>query len=217
MSSDRPTYPCPLCSMHAASYLQATDGRAYHWCDHCDLCFVQPKDRPLPEQELAHYQQHENDPFDERYRAFLAPLACEIGRRHPPGARGLDFGAGPGPALAFLLRERGFEVELYDPYFWPDCAFALRPYDFIVASEVVEHLFDPRQELERLRLLLRDGGTLAVMTSLSPSRGELAGWYYRLDPTHVTFYSRRTFEWIQQTLGFTELEFVSERIVALRK
>jgi hypothetical protein len=217
MSLESPTSLCPLCGTQTELFLQEQGGRAYHWCDDCDLCFVHPEDRPRPERELAHYRQHENDPLDPHYRAFVAPLAREVEQRHPRGARGLDFGAGPGPALARMLQERGYTVELYDPYFWPDCAFAGQPYDFIVASEVVEHLFHPRDELARLRDRLRDGGTLALMTCLSPPRSQLAAWYYRLDPTHVAFYSRRTFEWIRRELGFAAVDFVSERIVALRR
>jgi hypothetical protein len=33
-------------------------------------------------------------------------------------AKGLDFGAGPGPVIATILREQHYKVDLYDPYYW---------------------------------------------------------------------------------------------------
>ena len=59
---------------------------------------------------------------DAGYRRFLSKLADPLMARLAPGARGLDYGCGPGPALAAMLREAGHEVALYDPFFAPDPA-----------------------------------------------------------------------------------------------
>jgi len=45
---------------------------------------------------------------DPRYRRFLARLAEPLIAHLPKGARGLDFGCGPGPTLSLMLREAGF-------------------------------------------------------------------------------------------------------------
>ena len=49
---------------------------------------------------------------------------------------GLDFGAGPGPALAAMMSEDGFDVAIYDPFFQPDAEALQRKYDFITCTAV---------------------------------------------------------------------------------
>ena len=46
-------------------------------------------------------------------------------------------------------------MSLYDPFFFPDRTRLSRRYDFITATEVVEHLHRPGEELERLWAMLR--------------------------------------------------------------
>jgi len=119
-----------------------------------------------------------------------------------PGAKGLDYGCGPGPTLSILMQERGFSCIDYDPFFKPDMDDTLHPkgggYDYIVSSEVFEHFHDPRAELKRLDSLLVEGGVLGVMTNRVKGEvndKEFGNWYYRLDPTHVIFWARESFEY----------------------
>ncbi|MEI4850515.1 class I SAM-dependent methyltransferase, partial [Klebsiella pneumoniae] len=81
-----------------------------------------------------------------------------------PGARGLDFGCGPGPALATMLREAGMDMALFDPFFYPQASVLERQYDFITCTEVVEHLHRPAEVFRQLDRLLAPGGWLGVMT-----------------------------------------------------
>ena len=85
-------------------------------------------------------------------RSMSRLLAAQVSvtERLPSGAKGLDFGSGPGPALACMLRESGYEVALYDSFYEPDEAVLNDRYDFICATEVVEHLSRPGWELHRL-------------------------------------------------------------------
>ena len=62
-------------------------------------------------------------------------------------------------------------------------------YDFICATEVVEHLHRPGQDLERLWSLLRPGGWMGIMTKLVRDRASFDTWHYKNDPTHVCFFS----------------------------
>jgi 2-polyprenyl-3-methyl-5-hydroxy-6-metoxy-1,4-benzoquinol methylase len=106
--------------------------------------FVPPRWYLTTEAELAQYNLHQNDVGDAGYRQFLSRLALPLIARLAPGAHGLDFGCGPGPALAHMLRESGFEVALYDIFFYPDAgALEAKSYAFICATEVVEHLHHP--------------------------------------------------------------------------
>ena len=109
--------------------------------------------------EHAFYRTHENDPDDPGYRRFLARLATPLLDRLPARSRGLDYGCGPGPALAAMLREAGHAVALYDALFFPDPSVFGARYDFIACSETVEHFHDPAGQFDRLGALLSPGGS----------------------------------------------------------
>ena len=119
-----------------------------------------------------------------------------------PGASGLDFGSGPGPALSTLMREQGYTMTDYDPFYTPDSAALTKRYDFITATEVFEHLCDPTETLDQLHKLLRPGGILAVMTEMVTDPQRFPDWWYHTDPTHVCFYSQATMRWIAESYGW---------------
>jgi 2-polyprenyl-3-methyl-5-hydroxy-6-metoxy-1,4-benzoquinol methylase len=166
--------------------------------------------------ELAHYQQHQNDPDDSRYRAFLSKLADPLLAKLSPGMSGLDYGCGPGPALAAMLTEAGLEMSLYDPLFHHDSNALQQRYDVVTLSEVAEHFFDPALEFEKLDRLLRPGGWLGVMTCFQTEDDRFADWHYRRDPTHVVFYRARTFEVIAEQRGWS-LEIPRKDVVLMQK
>lgn len=187
----------------------------YYHCALCDLRFLEPSMRLSPIDEKARYLSHNNDIHDPRYRNFVRPLFEAIRARAPLAAKGLDFGAGTGPVLAEMLKESGFDVALYDPYFWPDPLAFTRKYDFIFACEVIEHLYSPRTEIQRIRDSLKPGGFFALMTSLVTDKIDFKTWHYRRDPTHIAFYSAATFDAIQRGFGFKSVETSDDRIVVL--
>jgi SAM-dependent methyltransferase len=187
---------CPLCHGTDTPLFHEDDRRPYHRCGHCRLVFVPPEHFLPRSQERAHYDLHENDPADERYRAFLDRLCAPLLERLAPGSVGLDFGSGPGPTLSVMLEEAGHRVDLFDPAYADHPQVFDRQYDFITASEVVEHLHDPAGQLQRLWDCLRPGGVLAVMTGMVRDQSAFADWHYVRDPTHVCFYSSETFAWL---------------------
>lgn len=186
---------CPLCQFEGAVTFSRDQRREYYRCRQCLLVFVPPRYRLDPIAEKAEYDLHNNDPADAGYRRFLSRLAEPLLERLTPGSKGLDFGSGPGPTLAPMLRDAGHQVCVYDPFYAPDRATLSDRYQFITATEVVEHLFQPGFELDRLWQLLLPGGTLAVMTKLVLDAQAFSQWHYKNDPTHVSFFSRETWAW----------------------
>jgi 2-polyprenyl-3-methyl-5-hydroxy-6-metoxy-1,4-benzoquinol methylase len=89
-------------------------------------------------------------------------------------------------------------------------------YDFITASEVVEHLHHPRFELERLWSALRPRGILGIMTKRVRDQHAFANWHYKNDPTHVIFFSEATFVWLSRYWS-AELQVVGPDVVLFRK
>ena len=170
--------------------------RDYRYCFRCAFVFVPPEYHLSRSEEHAYYDLHENHVDDPGYRQFLdrvfAPLQDLIAAR----STGLDFGCGDGPALASMFAEAGHVVALYDPYYAPDPSVFCRQFDFIVLSEVAEHLSAPGMELDRLWRCLAPGGWLGIMTKRVRDRDAFRTWHYIADPTHIGFFSDTSFRWL---------------------
>lgn len=143
---------------------------------------------------------------------MLTPLCAQLAA----GAVGLDYGCGPGPAASAMMAERGFPTVDYDPYFFPDVAVLARKYDFIVCTEVVEHLRRPADDVARLDGLLKPGAVLGAMTGVLEDDASFADWWYRRDFTHICFYRPETLEWIARRFGW-ELSRPSRDAALFRK
>lgn len=165
----------------------------YWRCQHCQATFVDPLQLPSRDTEHAQYRLHRNEVNDGGYRKFLTRLASPLLQRLPGGSAGLDYGCGPGPALAAMLTEAGHRMAVYDPLFFDDLRVLDDRYDFITCTEVVEHFHHPFDEFAKLDELLKPGGWLAVMTMFQTDDAAFAHWHYRRDPTHVVFYREATF------------------------
>ena len=194
---------CPVCHSDATRHLLEADAKTYRACTLCQARFLEQAFHPDRDTERAHYALHENDPGDPRYRAFLSKLSGPLLEKLPPGARGLDYGCGPGPALAAMLREHGHAVALYDPVFAPDAAPLETTYDLVVCTETAEHFHDPFEEFSRLDRLLRPGGWLGLMTCFQTDDARFRDWHYRKDPTHVVFYRESTLRYVANRFGWS--------------
>lgn len=130
--------------------------------------------------------------------------------------RALDFGCGPGPVLQVLLEKLGYATDIYDPYFYPAQGFLKKRYDLITCTEVLEHLKNPFASIRILEVLLEKGGILAVTTLFHTSAENFKSWWYRKEPTHITFYSQKTFRWLAERLNLS-LEFTDDKSICVLK
>ena len=216
------TKSCPLCdSKSLEAFFERMDKhlgkRAYLKCNNCRLIFLEPRQRFSPQDEKARYDEHRNDPQDPGYLQFLSKLADPLLERLKPGAQGLDYGCGPGPALGVLLKEGAHSLECYDPFYFNKTQLLEKKFDFVTCTEVIEHFYEPRQEFMKLdRLLKGPGSILALMTEILLDEGGFSGWWYPKDPTHVCFYQEATFQWISTQMGWI-LEFPCKNVVIYSK
>jgi len=208
-------HTCPLCRGQNTSAFCTAQQRHYWRCGDCALRFLQADQLPTPNEELNHYQLHNNDPNDNGYRNFLQRLAEPLLQRLPANSHGLDYGCGPGPALAQLLREAGHDVKLYDPLFARDEFVLQQRYDFITCTEAVEHFHHPAATFERLTGMLKQASWLAVMTSLQHDDERFADWHYRRDPTHVCFYRLETMQWLAKRFNLS-MELPRRNVILLQ-
>lgn len=215
--TERRTGPdCPVCLTQGSGWFAAPRGCTYWRCLHCEATFMDPSARPAPSVEEAEYRLHINAVDDPGYRRFLARLAEPLLARLLPGSAGLDFGCGPGPALAAMLREAGHAVALYDPLFFDDPRVLSQSYDFVCCSEVAEHFHRPAEAFDRLDRLMRPGAWLGVMTGFLDDGVDFERWHYRRDPTHVVFYREQTFRVLAQRHGWW-CEFPANNVALMRK
>lgn len=194
--------PCPLCGGTPRAFL-SDGGRDYRRCGTCLLTFLPSAQHLDAAAERARYEQHNNSSSDPEYRGFLDRLLKPLSAALKPGARGLDYGCGPGPTASVMMRERGFPTVDYDPYFFDDGAALTKKYEFIICTEVLEHLRRPKDDLTRLDGLLSAGGVFGVMTGVLEDDAAFAGWWYRRDFTHIAFYRPETLAWIAGRFGWT--------------
>lgn len=205
---------CPLCGETNNTIFCEDKNRAYYRCSQCHLITADPNSWPSPQVEQEIYSKHNNDPNDLGYRRFLSRVFNPLEKRLPFRAHGLDFGSGPGPTLSLMFSEAGFSMEIYDLYYANNPEVLTGSYDFITSTEVFEHLYHPKEELERLLNLLKPGGVLGVMTKLAGDLAAFSNWHYKLDPTHVSFYSAQTFEWIARKYSL-QLELIGSDVILL--
>lgn len=216
--SDGPsnTHRCTVCMAPRLDLLDTIGGVPYWRCHQCQCTLMDPSAWLAEDAERDVYDLHDNNPEDPGYRRFLGKLATPLMERLPRGATGLDFGCGPGPALAAILGDNGMRMSLYDPFFHPDEDALSRHYDFITCTEVVEHLHQPFRIFALLDRLLSPGGLLGVMTCFQTDDSRFANWHYRRDPTHVVFYREATMDWIANRFGWS-LEVPAKDVAIFRK
>ena len=177
------------------------------------------KDRQLflsAKEEKERYLTHNNDVNDKNYQAFTSLITNEILTQFTPNHLGLDYGCGTGPVISSQLRKQDYNVNLYDPFFYPNKAYKNYTYDYIFSCEVFEHFYQPKKEISHLLSLLKPKGKLLIMTHLYHEQIDFSNWYYRNDPTHVFIYTKETMQFIAKEFQL-KIEQVSERLTVFSK
>jgi len=206
MQNDANSVPtCRLCRGRSELFFEMPD-KKYYRCGGCSAIFLDPRRHLSKEDEKRRYEEHNNNVEDPGYQKFVEPLVLKIQENFGKEHQGLDFGAGPGPVVAKLLRGKGYSIELYDPFFWNEPQLLEKKYDFIVCCEVIEHFYFPEKEFRLLRSLLKSGGMLFCQTDLYSEKTDFKSWYYRNDSTHVFFYHQNTLAWIKTLFDFEFME-----------
>jgi len=206
---------CPICQSSATHFLQ-DKRRTYLKCPNCQLIFVPKENHVSVEIEKKRYDKHINTKKNKGYIAQFKNLIEQISMDHPKGAKGLDFGSGPSPVLAKLLTDKGFNMSIYDLFYTDTPEIFKDQYDFISATEVIEHLANPVTEMKRLWDCIKPGGKLYILTQRYPVKKEFLQWYYKNDPTHISYFQKETFKELAAILS-AELEMKDKTLVILTK
>lgn len=207
---------CPLCGCKTCGLFSQDATRKYLRCSHCELVFVPQRYWLNAVNEKAIYDLHQNSPLDEGYRHFLSRLTSPLLNKLNSRQKGLDFGCGPGPTLSYILEEKGHQVDLYDPFYYDDPSLFMKSYDFICATEVVEHLHNPSATFTSLFQILKQNGWLGIMTKMVIDKQAFQTWHYIRDLTHVCFYNRSSFEYIAKRFN-AKVSFFGNDVILFNK
>lgn len=209
---------CRLCGRARARRF-FVESLEYGDCPECGYLGLARRHFPSRADEAARYRLHRNAPREPGYRSYLLHFVeTALESRLEAGARILDFGSGPEPALSLLLRERGYKAQAYDRYFAHSRAWRRASWDAIVLHEVAEHLRSPREELGYLAARLEPGGILALRTRFAPEEERrFASWWYRRDSTHLGFFRPRSLEFASASLGLEPVLLEEPDIAVFRR
>ena len=207
---------CTVCKNNKINFLLNIEGLDYWRCALCKATMLDPIQFISSNKEKKHYLKHNNEINDSRYRTFLYNLIEPLKDKISIYDIGLDYGCGYAPALADILKKDGFNVDLYDLFFFKNENIFFRKFNFITCSEVVEHFFKPYEEFNKIDNLLATNSWLAIMTSFMTEDYLFEDWHYRRDPTHVVFYKKITFKIIANQRDW-KINFPSKNIVLFNK
>ncbi|MDQ3395356.1 MAG: class I SAM-dependent methyltransferase, partial [Bacteroidota bacterium] len=167
------------------------------------------------ETETSRYGHHHNGIDQPGYITFLNRAIEPTLPLLNTAMKGLDYGCGPSPTLSKILLQKGFTCFDFDPLFRFE--HPLKSYDFIFATECIEHFFNPSADIRKIVSLLKPNGTLTIMTERWETLDQFKTWYYKNDPTHVSFFHTITFAYISNILGLEKLYQDNNRVIIFKK
>lgn len=202
---------------------QSLPGGGLYRCAHCRLKFRFPTETPEIYRKLYDNAVTENWAIDGD-RPDWDLIVKKIGALKPNAGRILDFGCYTGGLLSRLdSRYERFGIEinnsaantaarLSNARIWPDLENipANLRFDVIVLSDVIEHVHNPSELIDRLAHFLTGDGAIIITTgdaenSLWNIFG--ANWWYCFYPEHITFISKA---WVENALlprGWSSLSY----------
>lgn len=172
----------------------------YHRCQSCGFIYEDVKHHVNSLEEKEEYDRHNNSIEDEGYVNMFKRF-IEAFEPYVTGKDLLEYGSGPEPVFSEVLRRQGYHVTSYDPFYLPDETYKEKKYDLITSTEVFEHFVEPTIEVEKLVDLLKVGGLLCVMTQFPKDDEHFKKWWYRRDPTHISFFTIESFNCLCERFG----------------
>ncbi len=208
---------CKICGSLVDKFEDKELKKFYYHCLECQLIFLDSGFQVSSESEKKQYDQHNNTLENEGYvKMFNDFLDFTLNGTSIKSV--LDFGSGPSAVLVELLKRRALHVEHYDKFYQPKKVYENRQYDLITSTEVFEHLAEPKEVLKLLSKHLNKNGIISIMTLFHTNKKDaFLKWWYRRDPTHITFFTPKSIEVMAKDCGLKLLRDDGKRVIVLQK
>jgi Methyltransferase domain len=217
---------CPICCNSQHPYFQETVLRKYR-IDYfyCDLCGLLQTEEPYWLDEAYQNAVSSADTGLIQRNIMLSKLlSCVLFFLCDRQGKYLDIGGGYG-VLTRLLRDTGFDAYWSDPYCENlfaqgfEASTVSAPFHAVTAFEVLEHIHQP---LEFLQTSMKAAGTSTIIFSTelfanSPPKPDSWDYYAFNTGQHISFYQRKTLEYLAQTLSLSLLSYHDFHILTDQK
>jgi hypothetical protein len=208
---------CKICNEIASSFEDKELGKIFYYCSKCEYIFLDKKFYKSASDEKKQYDQHNNSLKNQGYVKMFEDFldfSCE----NEKIKSALDFGSGPTPVFAELLKKRALQVDYYDKFYQPKKIYENKSYDLITSTEVFEHLEHPKEILKLLTNHLKKRGKIAIMTLFHTNKqDDFLKWWYRRDPTHIGFFRPKTFEFLAKETNLRVSKCDDKRVIVLQE
>ena len=207
---------CHICNKQTESFCHEKTSIIYYRCKLCEYICKSSEYYQNLERQKERYDLHQNIEGNSGYRAYFQRFLDFTLNVISPVNSALDFGCGRTSLLAKMFEENDISCDYYDPIYYP--TLLKKHYNLIVSIEVFEHLNNPKKTFETLISMLSKGGYLAIQTEFHPNNEEaFKVWYYHQDPTHIVFFTKKSFEVLAKMYDCEVLASNEKNIVILRK
>lgn len=206
---------CPLCKQNEVTSFKGVDQILFWKCAECYLIYKDSVYHLPLHEEHDRYLKHNNTLDCPGYIDFLNQALKPALPFLDSEMQGLDFGSGHNPVLAELLNKSGFSCNYFDPFFFPELPD--ERLDFIFSTETFEHFVNPYKDIKLITSLLVPDGLLTVMTHRWNEHTDLSTWWYMREHTHVSFFHKKTFDYICDEFGYNQEYDDGEKVIILRK
>jgi len=184
---------CLICDKECERFEDTRWRIEYYECYSCGFVMKSTKNFSSFSEQKQRYDLHNNNQESEGYRAYFERFVNFLLPHINQPQNALDFGCGASSLLAQILTHNQISTDFYDPIYHPKEVYKDKKYDLIVSVEVFEHLHTPKEIFKMLVDHLNPKGYLAIQTAFyAEDRERFLNWHYRLDPTHVLFFSLKS-------------------------
>ena len=223
-----PFRPCPYCDARSVTPIVRwafpgwTTQLAIGKCTSCGLVYATNSDEvDMTNQKYVHWRPaNDKDAATEDRFEFQRVLLDYLKPRLKPGSWILDYGAGYCTFLR-VAREAGFNVEGVNPCLylaaWAQQELGIhvypvfgenlrcdRKYDLVFCQQTLEHLINPRADLEKMFAILQPGGYayIEVPNWITVRRLFGGGRDHLRNPSHYNYFTPRTLTLLCKRAGF---------------
>ena len=217
---------CPICNSNkskpflTAPCIRRNISKEYclYKCPQCLACFVYPTPNA---EELATIYENDYESEWENGRSLKQRVEHYLVKNFPipPSARIVDIGCGSG-AYVRHLRTQGYDAVGVDPFIEQygaqidtgmirgniaEAHFQDSSFDIATMWWVIEHYYNPLQELQEVHRILKHDGILAISTcNIDSIEAKLFGkyWHHLVLPEHLFHFTPQSLSILLDKAGF---------------